>query len=124
MSHAEKPDLLDTPVESLELSTRLYNCLTTHNGMKTLREVVALSEREMLRTPNLGRVALRELVDVLADYGLALQPEYMPPVMATAVAPLKPPTVHQRLAEIEARLDAIEQREVEVELKRVAREPR
>lgn len=66
-------DPLDIRIDELELelSIRAYNCLK-NEGIETLRELVTKTEAELLRTPNFGRVSLKEIVDMLAEFGLSL----------------------------------------------------
>ena len=57
----------DTTVKELELSIRADQCL--HNeGLKTIGEVLAKSDNELLRMPNFGRKSLRELKEAIAYY--------------------------------------------------------
>jgi hypothetical protein len=63
---------LDTPVPSLELSTRLYNTLM-NDRLYTIGDVVECSSKELLRVPNFGRKCLEEIEGVLSCAGLALR---------------------------------------------------
>ena len=67
-------DVLDMPLDSVEMSARLRNTLS-NDDMKTLRDVMQHTERELMRIPNFGIVSLRELVQTLAHYGLVLPPD-------------------------------------------------
>lgn len=62
---------LAEPVTGLDLSVRTANCLQGA-GIKTLGQLVAKSEREMLHYRNFGQKCLRELQQVLAKQGLRL----------------------------------------------------
>ncbi len=62
-------DQLDRSVDELELSVRSYNCLK-NAGIKTIRELVLRSEREMLATKNFGKKSLGEIRDILRGMGL------------------------------------------------------
>jgi len=62
---------LDKSVEELELSVRSYNCLKNAN-IRTIRELVAKTEGEMLKTKNFGRKSLNEIKDILQTMGLSL----------------------------------------------------
>ncbi|MDE0088991.1 MAG: DNA-directed RNA polymerase subunit alpha [Candidatus Poribacteria bacterium] len=62
---------LSKPVADLELSVRAGNCLETAN-IKTIRELVVKSEKEMLEYKNFGRTSLNEIKDQLANMGLSL----------------------------------------------------
>ena len=70
MPQSELDALLDTNVEELELSVRSANCLK-NAGIRTLRELVQKTERDMLETKNFGRKSLNEIKDILRDKGLA-----------------------------------------------------
>ena len=62
-------DLLDRSVDELELSVRSYNCLKNAN-IRTIRDLVQRSEREMLATKNFGKKSLNEIKDILHGMGL------------------------------------------------------
>jgi DNA-directed RNA polymerase subunit alpha len=62
---------LDKSVEELELSVRSYNCLKNAN-IRTIRELVAKTEAEMLKTKNFGRKSLNEIKEILTTMGLSL----------------------------------------------------
>ncbi len=62
-------DVLDRSVDELELSVRSYNCLKNAN-IRTIRDLVQRSEREMLATKNFGKKSLNEIKDILHSMGL------------------------------------------------------
>lgn len=62
---------LSKPVADLELSVRAGNCLESAN-IKTIRELVVKSEKEMLEYKNFGKTSLNEIKDQLANMGLTL----------------------------------------------------
>ncbi len=62
---------LNRSVDELELSVRSYNCLKNAN-IKTIGDLVAKTEIEMLKTKNFGRKSLNEIKDILAEMGLSL----------------------------------------------------
>ncbi len=62
---------LAKPVSELELSVRASNCLETAN-IKTIRELVAKEEKDMLEYKNFGRTSLNEIKEQLANMGLQL----------------------------------------------------
>lgn len=68
-------ELLDRSVDDLELSVRSYNCLKNAN-IKSIRELVARSEREMLSTKNFGKKSLNEIKDILHGMGLDFGMEF------------------------------------------------
>ena len=63
--------ILNTPVEELELSVRSSNCLRNIN-VKTIGDLAGLSEEEISKTKNFGKKSLQEIKDKLAEYGLTL----------------------------------------------------
>jgi DNA-directed RNA polymerase subunit alpha len=63
---------LNTPVESLDLSTRCRKCLD-RLGVATLGELIQHTEAELLAVPNFGMTSLAELVGLLEDMGLSLK---------------------------------------------------
>ena len=62
---------LSKPVADLELSVRAGNCLETAS-IKTIRELVIKTEKEMLEYKNFGKTSLNEIKDQLANMGLTL----------------------------------------------------
>src|SRR6266702_921574 len=77
---AERPplprnDQLDRSVDELELSVRSYNCLK-NAGIKTIRDLVQRSEREMLATKNFGKKSLGEIRDILRSMDLDFGMEF------------------------------------------------
>jgi len=61
--------LLDLPVDEMELSVRSSNCLKAA-GIKYIRDLVTRSEAEMLKYRNFGRKSLSELNEVLQNMNL------------------------------------------------------
>ncbi len=68
--------LLDTPLSEFELSVRARNCLKKMN-IRTLGELIQLSEVELLAYKNFGETSLAEIKQLLDKKGLRLgqQPE-------------------------------------------------
>ncbi|MDX8387183.1 MAG: DNA-directed RNA polymerase subunit alpha [Ghiorsea sp.] len=64
-------DLLDQPIDHLDLSVRSMNCLKSDNEFY-VGDLVQRTEQEMLRTPNFGRKSLTEIKLVLDGMGLEL----------------------------------------------------
>ncbi|MCK5001096.1 MAG: DNA-directed RNA polymerase subunit alpha [Anaerohalosphaera sp.] len=62
---------LDTPVEHLDLTVRSGNCLDSMN-IRTVREMVRLTEADLLKIRSFGKTSLREIRRKLADMGLSL----------------------------------------------------
>jgi DNA-directed RNA polymerase subunit alpha len=70
LPQSELDALLDTNVDELELSVRSANCLK-NAGIRTLRELVQRTEKDMLETKNFGRKSLNEIKEILREKGLA-----------------------------------------------------
>jgi len=62
---------LDRTIADLELSVRARNCLDSAN-LQTLRDLVSLSESEVMKLKNLGKTSLTEIKTRLAERGLSL----------------------------------------------------
>ncbi len=63
-------DMLNKPVEELELSVRSANCLRANN-INTLGDLVQKTESEMLKYRNFGRKSLAELSVILKTMSLS-----------------------------------------------------
>lgn len=61
-------DGYDTPIESLDLSVRAYNCLK-RSGLTTIGAVLEKSEEELLSLRNFGEKSYEELRDKLVQHG-------------------------------------------------------
>lgn len=62
---------LDTPLAELELSVRASNCLESVK-LNTVRELVTMTEADLLKIRSFGKTSLREIKRKLADMGLSL----------------------------------------------------
>ena len=62
----------DKSVDELRLSVRSYNCLKNAQ-IRTLGELVARTEAELLGSKNFGRKFLNEIKEMLADLGFHLR---------------------------------------------------
>jgi DNA-directed RNA polymerase subunit alpha len=62
-------DLLDRSVDELELSVRSYNCLKNAD-IRSIRDLIRRSEKDMLNTKNFGKKSLTEIKDLLHGMGL------------------------------------------------------
>jgi DNA-directed RNA polymerase subunit alpha len=62
---------LSRPIAELELSVRARNCLDGAN-IQTLRDLVTLSESEVMNLKNLGKTSLTEIKNKLSELGLSL----------------------------------------------------
>src|ERR1700682_473792 len=67
---------LDRSVNELELSTRAFHCLKRAN-IRTIRELTAASELDLLRRKNLGSKTLEEIKSVLRYMNLSLHVQPM-----------------------------------------------
>jgi DNA-directed RNA polymerase subunit alpha len=67
----EIADLVSKSVDMLDLSVRAKNCLDSEN-IQTIRELVAMTESDLLKVRNFGKTSLKEVKTKLAALGLAL----------------------------------------------------
>jgi hypothetical protein len=67
----QEPAHLDRLIDELELSVRTANALQ-NLGLRTIRELVQLSEADLLRAKSFGRASLKEIKEILAELGLSL----------------------------------------------------
>jgi DNA-directed RNA polymerase subunit alpha len=70
-------EYLNRSVDELELSVRSANCLK-NAGIRTIRDLVQKSEKDMLENKNFGRKSLNEIKDILRPMGLSLGMELEP----------------------------------------------
>ncbi|MDR0624713.1 MAG: DNA-directed RNA polymerase subunit alpha [Treponema sp.] len=63
--------ILNTPVEELELSVRSSNCLKNAN-IKTIGELTRKTEDDIAKTRNFGKKSLQEIKEKLKDWNLGL----------------------------------------------------
>ncbi|KKK50499.1 hypothetical protein LCGC14_3124420, partial [marine sediment metagenome] len=76
VEHPESPatigneGVLATPIGQIELSVRARRALE-RLGVKTLGELAAKTEAELLACRNFGQTSLNEVVQRLGEYGLA-----------------------------------------------------
>jgi len=62
---------LNTPIQELELSVRASNCLESVK-VETVRQLVQMSDADLLKIRSFGKTSLREIKRKLADIGLSL----------------------------------------------------
>jgi len=74
---ANLTEYLNRSVDELELSVRSANCMK-NAGIRTIRELVQKTEKDMLETKNFGRKSLNEIRDILQPMGLSLGMELEP----------------------------------------------
>ena len=67
----EMVDLLNKSIDMLELSVRSKNCLDSEN-VALMRDLVAMSEPELLKVRNFGKTSLKEVKSKLSALGLSL----------------------------------------------------
>ena len=63
--------ILNTPVEELELSVRSSNCLKNAN-IKTIGELTRKTEEDIAKTRNFGKKSLQEIKEKLKEWNLGL----------------------------------------------------
>jgi DNA-directed RNA polymerase subunit alpha len=68
---SELQEVLTQPLTDLELSVRARNCLDSAN-LKTMGDLVRMSENEVMNLKNLGKTSLTEIKTKLAERGLSL----------------------------------------------------
>jgi len=64
-------DILEQPVDMIELSSRASNCLKVAR-IRNIRDLVTRREEELLAVKNFGKKSLDEIKDRLKDMGLSL----------------------------------------------------
>ncbi|MDR1210183.1 MAG: DNA-directed RNA polymerase subunit alpha [Clostridiales bacterium] len=69
----KKERVLELSIEELDLSVRSYNCLKRAN-INTVEDLTNKTEDDMMKVRNLGRKSLEEVLNKLAELGLALRP--------------------------------------------------
>lgn len=62
-------EMLDRPITDYPLSVRALNCLKAAD-INTLRELVRLTERDLLKFRNFGKKSISELSDFIKDHDL------------------------------------------------------
>lgn len=73
-------DILQQPIDVLGLPIRAWNALKAHK-INTVKDLIALSEEELVVLRNFGDKSLEEVKKKLAEYNLSLrQPEPVPEV--------------------------------------------
>jgi len=68
-----KEKILELSIEELDLSVRSYNCLK-RAGINTVEDLASKTEEDMMKVRNLGRKSLEEVLNKMAELGLALNP--------------------------------------------------
>ena len=70
---SKKEKVLEMSIEELDLSVRSYNCLK-RAGINSVDDLANKTEEEMMKVRNLGRKSLEEVLNKMAELGLALRP--------------------------------------------------
>lgn len=80
--------ILRRPIDDLELTVRSTNCLKAEK-VYYIGDLIQCSEKELLKTPNLGRKSLNEIKEVLAvhDLTLNMEVENWPPADLPPISP-------------------------------------
>ena len=68
---AKLAEILNRPVDEIELSSRASNCLKAAR-IKTIRDLVGKKAEELMAVKNFGKKSLDEIKDRLKDMGLSL----------------------------------------------------
>ena len=70
------PELLETPIEELELSVRSFNCLR-RAGMATVGDIVQniYTREDLLKIRNLGIRSADEIMNAIMEYQFTILPE-------------------------------------------------
>jgi DNA-directed RNA polymerase alpha subunit len=63
---------VEESIDVLNLSARGSNCLRAEN-INTVGELIAMTEGQLLRTPNIGRITVRLIKEALESRGLHLK---------------------------------------------------
>jgi DNA-directed RNA polymerase subunit alpha len=64
-------DMVDQPVEMIELTVRASNCLKAAK-IKTIGELISKTEEELLGFKNFGKKSLEEIKERLTELGMHL----------------------------------------------------
>ena len=66
------PEVLDIPLEELNLSARSFNALR-RRGVKTVRDLVSMTEEDIMNVRNFGKRSYDEIIGILEKMGLKLK---------------------------------------------------
>jgi hypothetical protein len=67
----DKKSVLDFAIDTLDWSARIMNLLNLYN-IKTIRQLIAYSEKDLMKMEGFGYAALEEVKDFLRHIGLSL----------------------------------------------------
>jgi len=68
---SQREKMMEMSIEELDLSVRSYNCLK-RAGINSVEDLANKTEEDMMKVRNLGRKSLDEVLNKMADLGLAL----------------------------------------------------
>ena len=68
----KEAELLEVPIEEMELSVRSYNCLKRAN-INTIGDLTKKSRNDMLKVRNLGLKSIEEVIQKIESYGFKLR---------------------------------------------------
>jgi len=71
-SWALKNAIVEDGIERLELTVRSEHCLKAE-GIFTITQLLGCTEQRLLKTPNLGRKSIKEIIECLNERGLKLR---------------------------------------------------
>ena len=74
MKNTELREARLTKIEAVNFTARTYNCLNRAN-VRTLGEIALMTEKELFKIRNLGKIGVNEIINKLAGYGLTLREE-------------------------------------------------
>jgi DNA-directed RNA polymerase alpha subunit len=64
--------IVDDGIENLELTVRSEHCLKAEE-IYTITQLIGCTEQRLLKTPNLGRKSIKEIIERLNERGLKLR---------------------------------------------------
>ena len=87
-------NILNMPIESLELSMRAYSCLK-RGGYYTVGKLVEATADELLMLPSLGKKSFVEIVNKLDSLGLCLKQSSVKMIEAKTASKVEEPQVEK-----------------------------
>ena len=62
---------IERSIDTLPITVRAVNCLKSE-GINTVEQLLSMSEFDLMRIPNLGKLSIKSIRDALEQSGLAL----------------------------------------------------